>query len=165
MEQLASEDVRSRMAAVDQLRTLGTAAAPALQQALRHDQRPVVRRWCTHLLGVVGGRNAASAIVSATGDSVAAVRLLALQTLALGQAGGKDLGLDPVPHLVRLARQDRSKRVREAALQFLATRRADPRAAACLRAASLEAPPPPRPAAVEESAGMPARPAAVRAGA
>ncbi len=134
VEQLASHDLSLRMQAVASLRALGTAAAPALERGLARHTRPEVRRWCAHLLQQACRRASASAIVAATNDPIAAVRLLALQALTGGPERRDDLGLDPIPHLVRLARQDRSKRVREAALQRLAQCLHDPRARAAVAA-------------------------------
>lgn len=139
VEDLASPDVRQRMGAVAALRALGRSAAPALERGLVHDSRAVVRRWCAHLLGLLPGRSSASAILTGTQDPLAIIRLLSLQALATRAERGDDLGLDPVPHMVRLARQDRSKRVRHAALEFLAGRGRDPRVSACLRAAAEDA--------------------------
>ena len=137
VEALASPDVRRRMAAVSALRALGRSAAPALERGLVHDSRPVVRRWCAHLLGLMPGRGSASAILTGTQDPLAIVRLLSMQALAARTERG-DMGLDPVPHMVRLARHDRSKRVRHAALEILAARARDPRAAACLLDAATD---------------------------
>ena len=113
-----------RMGAVASLRSVGAAAVPALERGLAHHPRSEVRRWCAHLLGRVRRRALAATIVAGTHDSVAAVRLLALQALAGGQ---DDLGLDPIPDL---ARQDRSKGVRRAALPQLTARLHDARARA-----------------------------------
>lgn len=139
VEALATSDVRLRMAAVAELRALGRAASPALERGLVHDRRAVVRRWCSQLLGLVPGRTSACALLSGTHDRLAIVRLLCLQALATRAATGEDLGLDLIPHVVRLARSDRSKRVRAAALESLAARPRDPRAAACLAAAVADA--------------------------
>jgi|GEM_PF-6519572 len=132
VEQLASRDLPQRMQAVASLRALGTDAAPALERGLAGHTRPEVRRWCAHLLQQAHRRASASAIVAATNDPFAAVRLLALQALAGGSEQLNDLGLDPIPLLLRLARQDRSKRVRRAALQHLTQCLHDPRARAVL---------------------------------
>jgi HEAT repeat protein len=126
------------MAAVAALRALGKAAAPALERALVHDRRPVVRRWCAHLLGQISGRASACALLTGTHDRLAIVRLLCLQALVTRASQGEDLGVDLVPHIVRLARSDRSKRVRSAALEVLAARPRDARAAACLAAAAAD---------------------------
>lgn len=140
VEQLACRDLVVRLGAVAQLRALGTAAAPALERGLAGHTRPEVRRWCAHLLQQAHRRASACAIVAATNDPVAAVRLLALQALAGGPARADDLGLDPIPHLVRLARHDRSKRVRRAALQHLGQRLHDPRARAAVAEADAGGP-------------------------
>lgn len=136
VEELASRDRARRMRAVTQLRSLGQAAAPALERGLACDSRVEIRRWCAHLLQQGRHRGSASAIVAATHDPIATVRLLALHALAGDPGPDDDLGLDPVPHLVRLVRQDRSKRVRQAALQHLRQRLDDPRARAAVAEAS-----------------------------
>ena len=127
------------MAAVAELRTLGKGASPALEQGLVHDRRAVVRRWCAQLLAQVPGRASACALLSGTHDRLAIVRLLSLQALVARAGTGEDLGLDLIPHLVRLGRSDRSKRVRGAALAVLAARPRDGRVAACLAAAVEDA--------------------------
>ncbi len=132
VEELSCRDIAQRMRVVASLRSLGTAAAPALERGLTRHARPEVRRWCAQLLLQAHRRASAPAMVAATNDPIAEVRLLALHALA-GDAGRwEDLGLDPVPHLVRLARQDRSKRVRQAALDELRLRPHDPRVRAVL---------------------------------
>lgn len=135
VESLATADVRQRMAAVAALRMLGRGAAPALERGLVHDRRPLVRRWCAHLLRAVPGRASACALLSGIHDRLAIVRLLSLQGLVARAAQGEDLGVDLLPHIVRLARSDRSKRVRVEALEVLAARALDPRVTPCLSAA------------------------------
>jgi len=139
VEQLACRDLVLRLRAVAQLRTLGAAAAPALERGLAGHSRVEVRRWCAHLLQQAHRLASACAIVAATNDPVAAVRVLALQTLAGGPGRVDDLGLDPIPHLVRLAHHDRSKRVRLAALAHLGQRLHDPRARAAVATADARA--------------------------
>ena len=126
VEELGASDARQRMAAVARLRTLGVSAAPALEQGLQGHPRVHVRRWCAQLLSECGRRNSACAVVAATHDRVAAVRLLALRALA-EPGRGEEFALDPIPHLIRLARHDRSMRVRRAALDSLTRRLRDPR--------------------------------------
>ncbi len=133
VEMLAAPEATRRMRAVAQLRALGRSAVPALERGLANHSRDGVRRWCAHLLADGGYRGVAAAIVGATHDRTAAVRLLALRTLA-DPLRSAAFGLDPVPHLVRLARFDRSKRVRRTALRALRLRLPDPRAAAALAA-------------------------------
>ena len=133
VELLDAPEVGRRMSAVLQLRALGSEAGPALERGLSCHGSDGVRRWCAHLLGELccadGG--AAAALVAATHDRTAAVRMLAVQTLADPERSAA-LGVDPVPHLVRMARFDRSKRVRGLALRGLRMRLPDPRAAATL---------------------------------
>lgn len=131
VEQLGASDASQRMAAVSRLRTLGVSAAQALEQGLRGHPRVHVRRWCAHLLAESGRRASACAIVAATHDRVAAVRLLALRALA-EPSRQEEFALDPIPHLVRLARHDRSARVRRTAVEILTRRLPDARAVSVL---------------------------------
>jgi hypothetical protein len=136
VELLAAPEVGRRMRAVAELCALGASAAPALERGLSCHGSDEVRRWCAQLLSAAcadGG--AAAAIVGATHDRTAAVRLLAVQALGDPERSAA-LGVDPVPHLVRMARFDRSKRVRRWALRALRLRLPDPRAAATLAAAA-----------------------------
>jgi HEAT repeat protein len=131
VERLGCADPRERMAVVARLRALGPAALPAVERGLAWHPKADVRRWCAYLLAESGLRASAWAVLAATHDRVAAVRLLALRALA-DPGRMEQCGVDPCPHLVRLARHDRSKRVRRAALEALAQRLPDPRAAAVL---------------------------------
>jgi len=137
VELLGSRDAAERTAAVARLRALGRSAAPALERGLAGHARDNVRRWCAQLLSEYGRHGSACAIVGATHDRVAAVRLLALQALA-DPVRSEEFGLDPLPHLVRLARYDRSKRVRGAALRALTLRLPDARAVGALAAAAAD---------------------------
>lgn len=132
VEQLASRDLGQRMRAVAALRLMERDAAPALERGLAGHARPEVRRWCAYLLLRAHRPESASAICAATVDPVAAVRLLAVQALAGDLDAAHGLEVDPIPLLVRLARQDRSKRVRCAALQQLLRCPQDPRARAAI---------------------------------
>lgn len=136
VEQLGAADAVRRQRAVAELRRLGVAAAPALERGLVGHGRVEVRRWCGVLLQHSRRRASACAIVSGTHDRVAAVRLAALQALTDTRAGS--LGLDPVPLVLHLARHDRSKRVRQAAMHFLIAQLQDRRAHSAVQAIAVD---------------------------
>ncbi len=136
VEQLSAADAAQRQIAVAELRRLGAAAAPALERGLARHDRVEVRRWCAVLLQQHRRRASACAIVSGTHDRVAAVRLAAVQALTDGRADS--LGLDPVPLILHLARHDRSKRVRHAAMRFLTSQLQDRRARAAVQAVAVD---------------------------
>ena len=136
VEQLGGADASQRQMVVGELRRLDVAAAPALERGLAGHDRVEVRRWCAVLLQHSRRRASACAIVSGTHDRVASVRLAALHALTDTRAGS--LGLDPVPLILHLARHDRSKRVRGAAMHFLIAGLQDRRAQAAVQAVAAD---------------------------
>jgi hypothetical protein len=123
------EDGDTRWPAWKRLEEIGTDAAPAVREGLRHGHWQV-RKWCAAFLDHHSDPETIPELLPLLHDPKSDVRLWAVHSLSCDRC--KDEGLcnpvDYVPHLVERIERDESIRVRRMATVMLATGRPDVRA-------------------------------------
>jgi HEAT repeat protein len=123
VEQLESNE--TRWPAWKRLEEIGTAAAPAVREGLRHGHWQV-RKWCAAFLDHHADPETIPELLPLLHDPKSDVRLWAVHSLSCDRCKVDENPVDFVPHLIERIERDESIRVRRMAVLML-TVHPDPR--------------------------------------
>jgi len=116
VEQLAHSE--TRWPAWKRLEQIGSAAAPAVREGLRHGHWQV-RKWCAGFLDHHADPESIPELLPLLNDPKSDVRLFAVHSLSCDRCKVGENPVDFVPHLIDRIERDESIRVRRMALVML----------------------------------------------